>query len=212
MCFRIRFITLLLGCGAWQFIADLIFVLSVQVKHLEVSCASMADDICKKSAIIETYVMDSRRGKRLCHCSQSTCEGLQIRSGDSCYRSDWKTVSWRVSNIWLSLCCVCADKDLTLWTEQDRSIKNKTPFRLIQWNGIIYFLYVFILFLYLHLYSLNLLLNVLFVLFVTLLFWCCCTVEKAPCWKIITAYKCLFVRVVWSQTCIIPITLLMDWK
>lgn len=25
----------------------------------------MADDICKKSAIIETYVMDSRRGKRL---------------------------------------------------------------------------------------------------------------------------------------------------
>ncbi len=49
----------------WQFIADLIFVRSVQVKHLEVSCASMADDICKKSAIIETYVMDSRRGKQL---------------------------------------------------------------------------------------------------------------------------------------------------
>ncbi|KAI2661905.1 GRIP1-associated protein 1 [Labeo rohita] len=54
------FITLLCDCGVWQFIADRIFV-----KHLEVSCASMADDICKKSAIIETYVMDSRRGKRL---------------------------------------------------------------------------------------------------------------------------------------------------
>ncbi len=49
----------------WQFIADLIFVRSVQVKHLEVSCASMANDICKKSSIIEMYVMDSRRGKQL---------------------------------------------------------------------------------------------------------------------------------------------------
>ncbi len=49
----------------WQFIADLIFVRSVQVKHLEVSCASMADDVCKKSSIIEMYVMDSRRGKQL---------------------------------------------------------------------------------------------------------------------------------------------------
>ncbi|MBN3306718.1 GRAP1 protein, partial [Amia calva] len=36
---------------------------SLPVKHLEVSCSSMADDICKKSAIIETYVMDSRRGE-----------------------------------------------------------------------------------------------------------------------------------------------------
>lgn len=33
-----------------------------QVKHLEVSCSSMAEDICRKSAIIETYVMDSRIG------------------------------------------------------------------------------------------------------------------------------------------------------
>ncbi|CAF87921.1 unnamed protein product, partial [Tetraodon nigroviridis] len=31
-----------------------------EVKHLEVSCSSMAEDICRKSAIIETYVMDSR--------------------------------------------------------------------------------------------------------------------------------------------------------
>ncbi|XP_016149515.1 GRIP1-associated protein 1-like [Sinocyclocheilus grahami] len=37
------------------------WMLEEKVKHLEVSCASMADDICKKSAIIETYVMDSRR-------------------------------------------------------------------------------------------------------------------------------------------------------
>ncbi|XP_060788381.1 GRIP1-associated protein 1 isoform X2 [Neoarius graeffei] len=37
------------------------WLLEEKVKHLEVSCASMADDICKKSAIIETYVMDSRR-------------------------------------------------------------------------------------------------------------------------------------------------------
>lgn len=37
------------------------WLLEEKVKHLEVSCSSMADDICKKSAIIETYVMDSRR-------------------------------------------------------------------------------------------------------------------------------------------------------
>ncbi|XP_028848785.1 GRIP1-associated protein 1 isoform X1 [Denticeps clupeoides] len=37
------------------------WMLEEKVKHLEVSCSSMADDICKKSAIIETYVMDSRR-------------------------------------------------------------------------------------------------------------------------------------------------------
>lgn len=28
-----------------------------------------------------------------------------------------KTVSWRVSNIWLSLCCICTDKDHMLSTE-----------------------------------------------------------------------------------------------
>ncbi|XP_020778059.1 GRIP1-associated protein 1 isoform X2 [Boleophthalmus pectinirostris] len=37
------------------------WMLEEKVKHLEVSCSSMAEDICKKSAIIETYVMDSRR-------------------------------------------------------------------------------------------------------------------------------------------------------
>ncbi|KAG1972126.1 GRIP1-associated protein 1 isoform X1 [Pimephales promelas] len=37
------------------------WMLEEKVKHLEVSCASMADDICKKSSIIEMYVMDSRR-------------------------------------------------------------------------------------------------------------------------------------------------------
>uniref|UniRef100_A0A8C2KG04 GRIP1 associated protein 1 n=1 Tax=Cyprinus carpio TaxID=7962 RepID=A0A8C2KG04_CYPCA len=41
------------------------WMLEEKVKHLEVSCSSMADDICKKSAIIETYVMDSRRGEWL---------------------------------------------------------------------------------------------------------------------------------------------------
>lgn len=35
----------------------------MQVKHLEVSSASMAEDLCRKSAIIETYVMDSRIGQ-----------------------------------------------------------------------------------------------------------------------------------------------------
>uniref|UniRef100_A0A8C7D4Y7 GRIP1 associated protein 1 n=1 Tax=Oncorhynchus kisutch TaxID=8019 RepID=A0A8C7D4Y7_ONCKI len=40
------------------------WMLEEKVKHLEVSCSSMADDICKKSAIIETYVMDSR----IAHC------------------------------------------------------------------------------------------------------------------------------------------------
>ncbi|KAH0628895.1 hypothetical protein JD844_010515 [Phrynosoma platyrhinos] len=34
-----------------------------EVKHLEVSSASMAEDLCRKSAIIETYVMDSRIGE-----------------------------------------------------------------------------------------------------------------------------------------------------
>lgn len=34
----------------------------LKVKHLEVSCSSMAEDICRKSAIIETYVLDSRIG------------------------------------------------------------------------------------------------------------------------------------------------------
>ncbi|KAG9332711.1 hypothetical protein JZ751_014810, partial [Albula glossodonta] len=42
------------------------WMLEEKVKHLEVSCSSMADDICKKSAIIETYVMDSRIGEA-CH-------------------------------------------------------------------------------------------------------------------------------------------------
>ncbi|KAM5221897.1 GRIP1-associated protein 1 isoform 7-T7 [Ctenodactylus gundi] len=36
------------------------WMLEEKVKHLEVSSASMADDLCRKSAIIETYVMDSR--------------------------------------------------------------------------------------------------------------------------------------------------------
>uniref|UniRef100_A0A8C2WHP9 GRIP1 associated protein 1 n=1 Tax=Cyclopterus lumpus TaxID=8103 RepID=A0A8C2WHP9_CYCLU len=38
------------------------WMLEEKVKHLEVSCSSMAEDICKKSSIIETYVMDSRIG------------------------------------------------------------------------------------------------------------------------------------------------------
>ncbi|CAN9515308.1 unnamed protein product [Ophioblennius macclurei] len=37
------------------------WMLEEKVKHLEVSCSSMAEDICRKSAIIETYVMESRR-------------------------------------------------------------------------------------------------------------------------------------------------------
>ncbi|GLD71961.1 GRIP1-associated protein 1 [Lates japonicus] len=40
------------------------WMLEEKVKHLEVSCSSMAEDICRKSAIIETYVMDSRIGQR----------------------------------------------------------------------------------------------------------------------------------------------------
>ncbi|XP_033942533.1 GRIP1-associated protein 1 isoform X3 [Pseudochaenichthys georgianus] len=38
------------------------WMLEEKVKHLEVSCSSMAEDICRKSSIIETYVMDSRIG------------------------------------------------------------------------------------------------------------------------------------------------------
>lgn len=41
------------------------FWAGLQVKHLEVSSASMAEDLCRKSAIIETYVMDSRIGQCL---------------------------------------------------------------------------------------------------------------------------------------------------
>ncbi|XP_067408463.1 GRIP1-associated protein 1 isoform X3 [Emydura macquarii macquarii] len=36
------------------------WLLEEKVKHLEVSSTSMAEDLCRKSAIIETYVMDSR--------------------------------------------------------------------------------------------------------------------------------------------------------
>uniref|UniRef100_A0A8C2BDG1 GRIP1 associated protein 1 n=1 Tax=Cyprinus carpio TaxID=7962 RepID=A0A8C2BDG1_CYPCA len=49
------------------------WMLEEKVKHLEVSCASMADDICKKTAIIETYVMDSRR---VAHGAQGERGGL----------------------------------------------------------------------------------------------------------------------------------------
>ncbi|XP_057212385.1 GRIP1-associated protein 1 isoform X1 [Triplophysa rosa] len=56
------------------------WMLEEKVKHLEVSCASMADDICKKSAIIETYVMDSRRdvsgGVGVAHGAQGERGGL----------------------------------------------------------------------------------------------------------------------------------------
>uniref|UniRef100_G3N4W3 GRIP1 associated protein 1 n=1 Tax=Gasterosteus aculeatus aculeatus TaxID=481459 RepID=G3N4W3_GASAC len=38
------------------------WMLEEKVKHLEVSCSSMAEDICRKSSIIETYVMESRIG------------------------------------------------------------------------------------------------------------------------------------------------------
>uniref|UniRef100_A0A672Q6T4 GRIP1 associated protein 1 n=1 Tax=Sinocyclocheilus grahami TaxID=75366 RepID=A0A672Q6T4_SINGR len=52
------------------------WMLEEKVKHLEVSCSSMADDICKKSAIIETYVMDSRRGGAVAHGAQGERGGL----------------------------------------------------------------------------------------------------------------------------------------
>uniref|UniRef100_A0A9J7XDL7 GRIP1 associated protein 1 n=1 Tax=Cyprinus carpio carpio TaxID=630221 RepID=A0A9J7XDL7_CYPCA len=52
------------------------WMLEEKVKHLEVSCASMADDICKKTAIIETYVMDSRRGGAVAHGAQGERGGL----------------------------------------------------------------------------------------------------------------------------------------
>uniref|UniRef100_A0A673MCN1 GRIP1-associated protein 1-like n=1 Tax=Sinocyclocheilus rhinocerous TaxID=307959 RepID=A0A673MCN1_9TELE len=56
------------------------WMLEEKVKHLEVSCSSMADDICKKSAIIETYVMDSRRdvsgGGAVAHGVQGERGGL----------------------------------------------------------------------------------------------------------------------------------------
>ncbi|XP_059360128.1 GRIP1-associated protein 1-like [Carassius carassius] len=56
------------------------WMLEEKVKHLEVSCASMADDICKKTSIIETYVMDSRRdvsgGGAVAHGAQGERGGL----------------------------------------------------------------------------------------------------------------------------------------
>ncbi|XP_069785211.1 GRIP1-associated protein 1 isoform X2 [Narcine bancroftii] len=45
------------------------WMLEEKVKHLEVSCSSMADDLCKKSSIIETYVMDSRIDVSMAHGS-----------------------------------------------------------------------------------------------------------------------------------------------
>lgn len=46
-----------------RYISDGALFWWLKVKHLEVSCSSMAEDICRKSAIIEAYVMDSRRGE-----------------------------------------------------------------------------------------------------------------------------------------------------
>uniref|UniRef100_A0AAQ4PIG1 GRIP1 associated protein 1 n=1 Tax=Gasterosteus aculeatus aculeatus TaxID=481459 RepID=A0AAQ4PIG1_GASAC len=43
------------------------WMLEEKVKHLEVSCSSMAEDICRKSSIIETYVMESRIGNTHAH-------------------------------------------------------------------------------------------------------------------------------------------------
>uniref|UniRef100_A0A8D3AW73 GRIP1 associated protein 1 n=1 Tax=Scophthalmus maximus TaxID=52904 RepID=A0A8D3AW73_SCOMX len=48
------------------------WMLEEKVKHLEVSCSSMAEDICRKSAIIETYVMDSRIGNTHTHTHTQT--------------------------------------------------------------------------------------------------------------------------------------------
>uniref|UniRef100_A0A3B5AXC3 GRIP1 associated protein 1 n=1 Tax=Stegastes partitus TaxID=144197 RepID=A0A3B5AXC3_9TELE len=52
------------------------WMLEEKVKHLEVSCSSMAEDICRKSAIIETYVMDSRIGEERHGGSQGDRGGL----------------------------------------------------------------------------------------------------------------------------------------
>lgn len=60
-----------------------------QVKHLEVSCSSMAEDICRKSAIIETYVMDSRRGEK---------------SFSSPHRNIWNLTVVSYEHLWFSFC------------------------------------------------------------------------------------------------------------
>uniref|UniRef100_A0AAR2L5H7 GRIP1 associated protein 1 n=1 Tax=Pygocentrus nattereri TaxID=42514 RepID=A0AAR2L5H7_PYGNA len=60
------------------------WLLEEKVKHLEVSCSSMAEDICKKSAIIETYVMDSRRGKRLAVSRFVFLRAIQVDYKDVC--------------------------------------------------------------------------------------------------------------------------------
>uniref|UniRef100_A0A8C5BU58 GRIP1 associated protein 1 n=1 Tax=Gadus morhua TaxID=8049 RepID=A0A8C5BU58_GADMO len=53
------------------------WMLEEKVKHLEVSCSSMAEDIRRKSAIIETYVHDSRTGKH----THSESTGTKYRNG-----------------------------------------------------------------------------------------------------------------------------------
>ncbi|XP_059535644.1 GRIP1-associated protein 1 isoform X4 [Myotis daubentonii] len=55
------------------------WMLEEKVKHLEVSSASMAEDLCRKSAIIETYVMDSRIAWAL--ADVSVAAGHTDRSG-----------------------------------------------------------------------------------------------------------------------------------
>lgn len=129
LCFHIRFITLLCDCGVWQFIADRIFVLSIQVKHLEVSCASMADDICKKSAIIETYVMDSRRGKRLSLSLFVIVHGLRR----ACFLKahDVKVYRWNQVIADTYCACLCGKRPYTI----------RRLFKLIQRNVIIFFFY-----------------------------------------------------------------------
>ncbi|XP_060678389.1 GRIP1-associated protein 1 [Hemiscyllium ocellatum] len=52
------------------------WTLEERVKHLEVSCASMAEDLCKKSSIIESYVMDSRIDVTVPHGGSDRGSGL----------------------------------------------------------------------------------------------------------------------------------------
>uniref|UniRef100_A0A3Q2YJJ9 GRIP1 associated protein 1 n=1 Tax=Hippocampus comes TaxID=109280 RepID=A0A3Q2YJJ9_HIPCM len=58
------------------------WMLEEKVKHLEVSCSSMAEDICRKSAIIETYVMDSRIAAQVDRGGLGSVLRDLVKSGD----------------------------------------------------------------------------------------------------------------------------------
>uniref|UniRef100_A0A8D0AMV2 GRIP1 associated protein 1 n=1 Tax=Sander lucioperca TaxID=283035 RepID=A0A8D0AMV2_SANLU len=95
------------------------WMLEEKVKHLEVSCSSMAEDIRRKSAIIETYVMDSPAavqtptcGPLLHKCPKKTHCGWVYEG--FCTKSGIIYQSASVSRILAASACRLSENDVNL--------------------------------------------------------------------------------------------------